>query len=55
MIQNGSEINAQSIIRVRAFEFLLPVIESGFWCSRNAGPAVIWIIFPMSMISGYSS
>jgi len=29
---------------VGAFQFLLPAFESGFWCSRNGGPPVIWII-----------
>jgi len=26
------------------FSFLLPAFESGFRCSRNGGPPVIWII-----------
>ena len=29
---------------VRAFEFPLPLFESGFRCSRNGGPPVVWII-----------
>jgi len=29
---------------VRAFQFLLPAFESGFRCSRNGGPPLIWII-----------
>jgi len=52
--QNGSEINVQEkLIRVSTeiahvtsehFSFLLPAFESGFRCSRNGGPPMIWII-----------
>jgi len=54
MVQNGTEINSwETIIRVSLesanvtsehFSFLLPAFESGFWCSCNGGPPVIWII-----------
>ena len=54
MIQNGSDINTQEkLICVSLasahgtsehFSFLLPAFESGFWCSRNGSPPVIWII-----------
>ena len=30
---------------VREFEFFLPAFESGFRCSRNDGPPVIWMIY----------
>jgi len=45
MIKNGSDINAQEKLDVRAFQFLLPTFESGFWCSCNGSPPVIWIIY----------
>ena len=54
MIQNGPEIKAQEkLIRVslesahvtsQRFSYLLPTFKSGFRCSRNGGPLVIWII-----------
>jgi len=55
MIQNGSDINAQrnynprqsrerQVLRQSISVFLLPAFESGFWCSRNGSPPVIWII-----------
>jgi len=39
---------------VRAFQFLLSAFESGFRCSRNGGPPVIWI-FPYITDIGYIS
>jgi len=56
MIQNGSDINSRSretTIRISLesahvtsehLGFLLLAFESGFRCSRNGGPPVIWII-----------
>ena len=42
MIQNGSEISAN--VTSEHFSFLLPAFKSGFRCSCNGSPPVIWTI-----------